>query len=255
MAQQEDSSAQDAPGYAAFESRDDLADYGDNALLLFVAQLRLGFDDVDTFASNYLTDSSNDKKCDLVAVSADKQRIVLAQGHMSKTTSGEAPANKASDLNTGVSWLLSGDLDGLPETLRGAAQEVRDALAGGEIRELQLWYVHNREESKNVADELAHLRTADRIIKREFPDIDVDVSAVEIGRAALEDQYARMQAPILVSDEFTFDVPGGFEIEAADWSAFSTAVEVAALRTLWETHKTKLMSPNIRDYLGVVGPS
>lgn len=256
MAQQEDSSAQDAPGYAAFESRDDLAEYGDNALLLFVAQLRLGFDDVDTFASNYLTDSSNDKKCDLVAVSADKQRIVLAQGYMSKTTSGEAPANKASDLNTGVSWLLSGDLDGLPETLRGAAQEVRDALAGGEIRELQLWYVHNREESKNVADELAQaLRTADGIIKREFPDIDVDVSAVEIGRAALEDEYARMQAPILVSDEFTFDVPGGFEIEAADWSAFSTAVEVAALRTLWETHKTKLMSPNIRDYLGVVRSS
>ncbi|WP_110205889.1 AIPR family protein [Nocardioides daejeonensis] len=256
MAQRQGSSTQDAPGYAAFESRDDLAEYGDNALLLFVAQLRLGFDDVDTFASNCLTDSNNDKKCDLVAVSADKQRIVLAQGYMSKTTSGEAPANKASDLNTGVSWLLSGDLDGLPETLRGAAQEVRDALAGDEIRELQLWYVHNRQESKNVADELTQaLRTADGIIKREFPDRDVDVSAVEIGRAALEEEYARMQAPILVSDEFTFDVPGGFEIEAADWSAFSTAVEVTALRTLWETHKTKLMSPNIRDYLGVVRSS
>lgn len=257
MAQQDGSSAQEAPGYAAFESRDDLATYGDNALLLFVAQLRLGFDDVDTFASNSLTDGSNDKKCDLVAVSADKQRIVLAQGYMSsKTTPGEAPANKASDLNTGVSWLLAGDVDGLPATLRGAAEEVRDALAGGEIRELQLWYVHNRDESKNVADELAQaLRTADGIIKREFPDIDVDVSAVEIGRATLEDEYARMQAPILVSEEFTFEVPGGFEIKAADWSAFSTAVQVAALRTLWETHKTKLMSPNIRDYLGVVRSS
>lgn len=93
-----------APGYAAFESRDDLTAYGDNALLLLVAQLRLGFDDVDTFASNSLTDGNNDKKCDLVAVSAGKQRIVLAQGYMStKATVGEAPANKASDLNTGVS--------------------------------------------------------------------------------------------------------------------------------------------------------
>ena len=60
---------------------------------------------------------------------------------------GEAPANKASDLNTGVSWLLAGGLDGLPETLRGAA---------------------------------------------------------------------RMQAPILVSDERSFEVPGGFEIVADD---------------------------------------
>jgi hypothetical protein len=216
--------------------------------MLFVAQLRLGFDDVDTFASNSLTDHSNDKKCDLVAVSADKQRIVLAQGYMSnKATVGEAPANKASDLNTAVSWLLAGDPDGLPATLRSAAQEVRDALTDGEVRELQLWYVHNCNESKNVAKELAQaLKTADGLIKRDFPGVDVDVSAVEIGRAVLEDEYAGMQAPILVSDEFMFEVPGGFEIVANDWSAFSTAVHVADLRSLWTTHKTKLMSPKHR---------
>jgi hypothetical protein len=245
------------PGYAAFESRDDLTAYGENALLLFVAQLRLGFDDVDTFASNSLTDGANDKKCDLVAVSTDKQRIVLAQGYMtSKANVAEAPANKASDLNTAVSWLLSGDLDGLPETLRGAAEEVRDALLDGEVRELQLWYVHNLHESQNVATELAQAsKTADGILKTQFAGIDVDVSAVEIGRAVLEDDYARMQAPILVSDEFEFEVPGGFEIAAQDWSAFSTAVQVADLRTLWADHKTSLMSPNIRDYLGVLRSS
>jgi hypothetical protein len=121
MAEQ-DGTAHDVPGYAAFESRDDLEGYGDKALLLFVAQMRLGFDDVGTFASNSLSDSSDDKKCDLVAVSADVQRIVLAQGYMSgKTTAGGAPANKASDLTTGMSWLMAGDLDGLPGSLRGAA--------------------------------------------------------------------------------------------------------------------------------------
>lgn len=72
-----------APGYRAFESRDDLADYGNSALLLFVAQLRLGIDDIDTFAANSLTDGGNDKKCDLVAFSPDRERIILAQGHMS----------------------------------------------------------------------------------------------------------------------------------------------------------------------------
>lgn len=248
---------QEHPGYAAFESRDDLNDYGDNALLLFVAQMRLGFDDVATFASNCLTDGSNDKKCDLVAVSADRQRIVLAQGYMSsKASVGEAPASKASDLNTGVSWLLSGNLDALPSTLRGAAEEVRDCLTEGEVRELQLWYVHNCYESTNVAGELDQARTtADSIIKRDFPGVEVDVSSIEVGRATLEDEYTRMQAPILVSDEFTFDIPGGFEITARDWSAVSTAVDIADLRALWAAHKTKLMSPNIRDYLGVVRSS
>jgi hypothetical protein len=247
----------ETPGYAAFQSRDDLIEYGDNALLLFVAQLRLGFDDVDTFASNSLTDGSNDKKCDLVAVSTDKQRVILAQGYMSsKAAVGEAPANKASDLNTGVSWLLAGGLEDLPATLRGAAEEVRDSLASGEIRELQLWYVHNCHESKNVAGELAQaVKTADGLIKRDFPDIDVDVSAVEIGRANLEEEYARMQAPILVADKFAFEVPGGFEIVGEEWSAFSTAVEVSDLRAMWTAHKAKLMSPNIRDYLGVVRSS
>jgi len=256
MAQQ-DGKTRDTPGYAAFQSRDDLTAYGDNALLLFVAQLRLGFDDVDTFASNSLTDGNNDKKCDLVAVSTDKQRVILAQGYMSsKVAVGEAPANKASDLNTGVSWLLAGELEGLPATLRGAAEEVRDALASGEIRELQLWYVHNCHESKNVAGELAQaVKTADGLIKRDFPDIDVDVSAVEIGRASLEEEYAQMQAPILVADEFVFEVPGGFEIVGDDWSAFSTAVEISDLRAMWTTHMAKLMSPNIRDYLGVVRSS
>ena len=245
------------PAFDAFKSRDDLNKYGDNSLLLFIAQLRLGFDDVDTFASNSLTDHSNDKKCDLVAVSADKQRIVLAQGYMSnKATVGEAPANKASDLNTAASWLLAGELEGLPDTLRSAAQEVRDALAGGEVREFQLWYVHNCNESTNVTTELAQaLKTADGLIKRDFQGIDVDVSAIEIGRNVLEDEYARVQAPILVSDEFTFAIPGGFEIVAEDWSAFSTAVQATDLRSLWSTHNTRLMSPNIRDYLGVVRSS
>ncbi|MBW8780373.1 MAG: AIPR family protein [Verrucomicrobia bacterium] len=244
------------PGLTAFESRDDLAVYGSNALLLFVAQLRLGFDDVDSFAANSLTDGSNDKKCDLVAVTGDGQRIVLAQGYMGTKDVAAAPANKASDLNTGASWLLAGPLESLPETLRGAAQEVREALGSGEVRELQLWYVHNLPESVNVQSELLQAAaTADSIIRRDFPDADVDVSFVEIGRSTLEEEYGRTQVPILVAESFDFEVPGGFELKAGEWSAFSTAVAAGALRDLWKDHKTKLMSPNIRDYLGVVRSS
>lgn len=243
-----------APGLAAFRQRADLEKYGDNALLLFVAQLRLGFDDIDTFASNSLTDGSGDKKCDLVAVTPDRQRVVLAQGYMSsKESVGAAPSNKASDLNTGISWLLSGELDQLPTTLRGAAEEVREAVSSGSVRELQLWYVHNCPESENVRTELNQAReTADSILKRDFPEAEIDVTFSEVGLTKLEDEYARIQAPILVPDTYTFSVPGGFEIIESDWSAYSTAVSVSDLRRLWATHKTNLMSPNIRDYLGVI---
>lgn len=241
------------PGYTAFETRDDLNDYGDNALLLFAAQLRLGFDDVDSFATNALTDGSNDKKCDLVAVVGEGTKIVVAQGYMTASNKPTAPSNKASDLNTGVSWLIAGDLEGLPETLRGAAEEVRAALESGSVAEFEIWYVHNLPESTNVQNELDQaVATADAMIRREYPNAAVDVSALEIGRAALEMEYARTQAPILVAEAFEFTIPGGFEISAAGWSAFSTAIKASDLRDLWATHSVQLMSPNIRDYLGMV---
>lgn len=87
---------EERPAFVAFKQREDLVEYGDNGLLLFVAQLKLGFDDVDTFAANALTDDNNDKKCDLVALSADRQRLILAQGSLSEKDKPAAPANKAS---------------------------------------------------------------------------------------------------------------------------------------------------------------
>jgi hypothetical protein len=105
----------------------------------------------------------------------------------------------------------------------------------------------------NVATELAQAaQTAESIIRSDFPDSNVDVTSQEIGRGSLEEEYARTQVPILVSDAFTFTVPGGFEIKAGSWTAFSTAISAQDLRKLWVAHKAKLMSPNIRDYLGIV---
>lgn len=243
----------DQPGYSAFEARDDLAPYGSNALLLFAAQMKLGLDDVVAFATNALTDHSNDKKCDLVAVVNDGTRIIVAQGYLARSVKTSAPEHKASDANTAVSWLLAGPLETVPETLRGAAEEVRAALAAGTVSEFEIWYVHNLNESANVQRELAQAAsTADALIKREFPGENVDVTFLEIGTSQLEKEYARTQAPILVDDEYAFDVPGGFELSAEGWSAFSTAIGAHALRAIWSTHTTQLMSPNIRDYLGMV---
>lgn len=243
------------PGYSAFSARDDLLPYASNSLLLFVAQMKLGIDDIETFAANALTDHSNDKKCDLVAVVSDGAKIILAQGYIANSArlKASAPEDKAADANTAASWLLAGPLETVPETLRGAAVEVRAALASGTVSELEIWYVHNLPESANVQRELSQAATtADALIKRDFPGSDIDVTSLEIGQARLEMEYARTQAPILVDDKFVFDVPGGFELSADGWSAFSTAISAEALRAIWSSHTTQLMSPNIRDYLGMV---
>lgn len=242
------------PGFDAFKARDDLTKYGSNALLLFLAQIRLGVDDIEAFATNALTDHSNDKKADLVAVVRDGAKVVIGQGYFrEREDKPAAPEDKAADANTAVSWLIAGPLESVPATLRGAAQEVRAALEAGTVTEFEIWYSHNLPESKNVQRELNQAAlTADALIKREFPSADVDVTATEFGIATLETEYARTQAPIFVSEAFNFDIPGGFELKADGWSAFSTAINGAALRTLWSAHTTDLMSPNIRDYLGMV---
>ena len=108
---------EDSKVLAAFAARDDLSDYGDNGLLLFSLQLRHGVEDIQGVAATALTDGANDKKCDLVYVDRGAGRVIVAQAHLSRDASKtEAPANKASDLNTAVGWLIAGDLRLLPRT-------------------------------------------------------------------------------------------------------------------------------------------
>jgi hypothetical protein len=239
---------------AAFHSREDLTTYGSNGLLLFALQLRHAIEDIEGVAAAALTDGSNDKKCDLVYVDRGAGRIIVAQAYMaSDTTRSEAPANKASDLNTAVAWLLSGAVESLPDTLRSAATEVRDALENDEIRDFEVWYSHNLPESVNVKDELNRAAaTADSYIKRYFQDAQVVCTGVELGLGQLEDLYRRTEAPIAVTDKFRLNVVGGFEVRGSRWKAFTTAVPGTWLRELWTTYEGDLMSPNVRDYLGIV---
>jgi hypothetical protein len=239
---------------AKFTAREDLKIYGSNALLLFALQLRWGITDIEGVAAEALTDASNDKKCDLVFVDRANGRIVVGQGYFSeKGDLKAAPSNKASDLNAAVSWLLKGPLDGLPEALRSAAQEVRDAIEQDEVREFHIWYVHNAPESENVWDELAQaVTTADGLLHAYFAPSQVEVTAMEIGRDQLERIYQRTEATIAITDELTVSVPGGFEEQTSDWGAYTTSVPGTWLRELWNQYGEDLMAPNVRDYLGIV---
>lgn len=239
----------------ALRSRTDLHKYKDNALLLFTLQLRFEIEDIDVVAANSLTDSPNDKKCDLVYVDKEKQIAVIAQGYFCKNSGSrsEAPANKAADLNTAVTWLLSMPIEELPTpVLQSAADELREALKNQELSSIEFWYSHNLPESINVQNELdAVTRNAQNTIRQHFPKCeDITISGLELGVSATEDLYKSLTTPILVSDKLSISTPQGFHISAADWQAFITTIPANWLYKLFIQYESKLFSANIRGYLG-----
>jgi len=236
----------------AFQARHDLKEYGDNALLMYALELKYNIDDIRAVAVQALTDGNNDKKCDLVYVDRDGGFAVIAQGYMAQKEKREAPANKASDLNTAISWLLSLDLELLPEKIKPAAIELRDAIQSGVIRSIELWYVHNCQESKNVKSELASVEiTATNALSTKYRDSNCsEVRASEIGISTLDEWYKAANIVILVNEEFRLSIPGGYSMESSDWEAFATAIPAQWLFELYRAHKTKLLSANVRDYLG-----
>lgn len=240
------------PAVAALAAREDLAQYGQHARLLFVAELRLGIEDIDAFAADALTDGSDDKKCDLVHVSRGLGRVTLAQDYAVQNPIKGAQSSKSSDLNTAVSWLLASPEDQLPSPLRSAAIEARSAIIDGEIQQLHVWVVHNRPEAPDTDRELEQVRvTADALLKRHFPNANVEVVVDQIGVRTLSEDYRNRQLSILVSDQLSFETRGGFEVQTDSWRAYCTAVKASVLRTLWQQFGKRLLSPNIRDYLGV----
>lgn len=138
----------------ALASRDDLEQYADNAIGLFALSLRFNIDDIHSAAAESITDGSDDKKCDLIFIDREERVAVLAQCYFSTKDRRSAPANKASDLNTAVAWLLQRPVKELPERLQSSATELRDAISEGQIQRFEVWYVHNLPESGNVQDEL-----------------------------------------------------------------------------------------------------
>jgi hypothetical protein len=235
----------------AFQSRSDLNQYGDNALGLFVLGLRFGLEDLNTVAANSLTDGNDDKKCDIIYIDPNEGYAVLAQCYYSTKPKASAPANKASDLNTAVGWLLQRPHDDLPVRLRPAATELRQAIIDGSLQNLHVWYIHNLRESHNVSQELVTVEhTIDAALKSHFPGKKVRVSTIEVGTSTLDEWYGETQSPILVSEEFKIRISAGFEVKGAKWKAYVTTIPGRFLYRVYRKHHAKLFSANVREYLG-----
>ena len=235
----------------AFQSRSDLAQYGDNALGLFALGLRFGIEDLDTVAANALTDGTDDKKCDIVYIDPDEGHAVLAQCYNSAMPRRSAPSNKACDLNTAVGWSLQRPQADLPRRLRPVAAELRQAIIDGTLQDLYIWYIHNLPESTNVRQELATVdHTVDAALKSHFPGKKVRVITLEVGTSTLGEWYDDTQSAILVSDNFYIRIPAGFEVIGSKWKAYMTTVPGRFLYRAFRKYGAKLFSANVREYLG-----
>lgn len=243
-----------APLDAALAARDDLDRYGSAKRSLFALQLTLGLDDIHTVAASALTDGPDDKSCDVIYVDRDMQTVVLIQGYesLSAKPRTQAKGNKAASVHQAVTWIL-GDLsdDQIPERLRSARMEVREALADGAISSFEIWFVHNLPEAQQIQTELsAAAVTAKQLIAAQYDASDVEVSATELGLDTLSDRYNGSQTPILVSNPLTIEVSGAFVEQGDNWSALCTSLPADWLRQQYNDHKERLFSANVRGYLG-----
>jgi len=243
---------EDTSFWKAFTLRKDLGIFQSNALSLFALQLKFGIEDISLVGLTSITEGSDDKKADMVYIDPEAGYAVIIQSYMSEKHRDEAPANKASDLNTAVSWLLSPHIDTLPLSIKSHAKELRSSIESGDIQTLYIWYVHNLPESKNVKNELKTVEiTALAAIKSILSGGgNIEVQSLEVGVSTIEELYTSISTPILVTDEFSIQIEGGFRIRNTTWEAFVTSIPARWLYELFHKYGTKLFSANVRDYLG-----
>jgi hypothetical protein len=137
-------------------------------------------------------------------------------------------------------------------SIKPHAEALRKAIDDGVVKSIHIWYVHNLPESNNVQEELVTVEhTASSAIRLYFPDCtDITIQTLEVGISTLNDWYKSISTPVLVSEEFVIPISGGFEIGDADWKAYVTSIPAKWLYDAFQSYKTKLLSANVRDYLG-----
>lgn len=244
-------STEPSPALRAFNARTSLRDqFGDNALLLYALEMRFALDDIETVAASCLTDGPDDRKCDAIYIDRDSGIAVVAQGYLSAKPKPEAPANKASDLNTAAAWLFCGDYSKMNDSLQAAAQELDEAIRAGEVNEIEFWYCHNLPESSKVKEELDKVAaTAQAHAKSNYEECELRVTAIEVAVARLDEWYTSVQNPILVADPIQVAVDGWFEEVGEDWTAVCVSVPATWLTNLYAKYSDKLFSANVRGYM------
>lgn len=238
----------------AFDAETEFRQYQQNALTIFALSLYLRLDDIDEFAANAITEGPNDKKIDICHLDLSENRAVIAQSYLSQTWGKTAaPANKATELNTAIVWLLSANESRIPPHLKTKAIDLRRALINGDIKRVEICYVHNCHESINVENELRVTADATRdMIKTLVSDNETSVIVAykEFGLEAIEDLYKSRDSEILIDGWIDIPVTNHVEEQGDGWRAILTTVSGEWIQALHRQHSERLFSANYRDYLG-----
>ena len=238
-----------------FNARDELRQYGSNALLLYALQLKFDIDDIDAVAADAITDGAQDKKCDLVYLDENNGIAVIAQGYMRQNPQEDdiAKANKASDLNTASGWIFERKEDDLPEDIKDQVLLLREAVKKENITRVYFWYVHNCKESSQVKEELKTVELSAKTLINKFKsDNNIGIFANEIGKETLENWYSSTINTILVNDNISIPLNGkGFELLGDKWKAYQTCISGKQLYSFYKKYLDDLFSANPRRFLGI----
>lgn len=220
-----------------------------NGYLAWAMALYLDCPDAEQLAIDSLTDDGNDKKIDFIQLDWDLKRIVFAQGYYSSRKVDSAPANKASDLNTASAWLMTGDLNEVPNKLKEIIVDCRKAVENGEIEQIDLLYVHNLPESLNVSKELSTVVT---YLERSLPSgSNIKVFTRELGTEALERLYSAQESSIAVEDRVECPTKVQFTEDGPTWKSAILSVPGTWLRDIFTKYGDDLFSANYRGFLGI----
>lgn len=223
-------------------------DYGEgNAYLIWVMGLYLDYSNLNELGEECLTDQSDDKKIDFLRIDEERQKIYVVQGYYSGKEKDNAPANKASDMNTAAAWLTTGDIDKLPLRLKNIVKAAREAIAGGEITNLELIYAHNCSESVPVEQEL---KTAKEYFQKAMGDT-VSVTYKEIGNQTAARLFKEQNSNIKVIDIISCPFKPGYEEKNGTWNSVVLTVNGDWLRTIYYKYQEDLFSANYRGFLGL----
>lgn len=235
----------------AYEATKQNFGLSDDAIGVFAIQLRFDLDDIKNVAADSITGGGEDRKCDVLYIDKEMGVAVMAQCYVAQKEKPAAKSDKAADLNTAASWLLSADLQTLPDGLRGRAEELREAIKDGSIKQIHAWYVHNLPQSANVQKELQTVESTIRSALKHYDSgSEINVFASEIGTNELETLYTQAERTIIVTDDFDIVVPDTLERVEENWSSLTTFVPGAWISDLYNKYKTDLFSANLRGYLG-----
>ncbi|MDX2062853.1 MAG: AIPR family protein [Bacteroidia bacterium] len=226
-----------------------LSKYEDNAFLIWATGLYLDEPNLDDLANEALTDGPNDKKIDLIKLDTEQRKIILAQGYYSSRKIDSAPENKASDLLIAATWLLTGELAQIPPKLKNIIRECRDALKSQEIDQIDLLYIHNLPESKNIRKTLEVIQN-DVNARIATPEKDIVVIAKELGSNSIEELFISRHSAIAVKGEIVCPAKIYFREVGPNWEAAIVSLPGSWLHELYQSKGDSLYSANYRGFLG-----